>query len=166
MPDRSFEAGIGIGEIGFIDYQYIGVRYNHRVNPDFMAFGDVGQFELSSGGSVDEITFGIGGYYMLQDMLETADTAVRFSYHNYGGDLDGNSLSFAAIVSGRNGLGSNPDLQWYGILSYNRLKLFDESDSELGFGFGLVHPTTTGEIYGGVEHIDELFFGFGYRHFL
>jgi|GEM_PF-5834938 len=70
------------------------------------------------------------------------------------------------IVSGRAGVGSNPDLQWYSNLGFTRIKAPRYSETEVSFGAGLLLPTATGEIYGGIEHIDEIFFGFGYRHFL
>jgi len=167
MPDSSVELGFNFGEEDGVDYQYMGARYNQRVNPDLMGFVDIGQMEFSGdGGSVDEISFGIGGFYMMRDVLATADTAIKFSYHNVGGDIDGDFISLQGIVSGRNGLGSNPDLQWYGNLGFVRSSFRSESDTDFAIGFGIVHPTTSGEIYGGFEHIETMLFGVGYRHFL
>lgn len=171
LPDSSVELGFNTGELGGLDYQYIGVRYNHRVNPQLMAFADVGTMEVSFPISIvgfsdevsaDEFGFGIGAFYMLDGILDTADTAVKGSFHTFGGDIDWNVISIEAIVSGRNGLGSNSDLQWYANFGINRI----DSETELLLGAGLVLPTQSGEIYGGLDLIDDMQFGIGYRHFL
>jgi len=163
LPDSSIEVGISFGEVDDADYQYIGARYNYRLSPQLMAYADLGSMEVED---LDEIGFGIGAFYMLQDVLATADTAVKFSYHTIGGDIDVDSIALEAIVSGRNGLGSNPDLQWYGNLGINRLSGDRDSDTELLIGGGVVHPTQSGEVMVGLDHIDGLLFRIGYRHFL
>lgn len=163
LPDSSLEVGLNFGEIDDLDYQYFGARYNYRVSPEFMAYGDVGTMKLED---TDEIGFGIGGFYMLQDVLSTADTAVKFSYHTIGGDIDLDVIALEAIVSGRKGTGSNPDLQWYGNFGINRLSGNGGSETELLFGAGVVHPTQSGEVMVGLDHIDGLLFRIGYRHFL
>ena len=163
LPDTSVELGINFGEIYNGDYQYFGVRYNYRINPDFMAYADLGSMEVEE---VDEFGFGFGAFYMMHDVIATADTAVKFSFHNVGGDLDINILAIEALVSGRNGLGSNPDLQWYANIGINRLSGDRDSDTELLLGFGLAHPTQSGEVFGGIDLIDDMQFGIGYRHFL
>lgn len=172
LPDTSIELGIDFGEFSGVDYQYFGARYNHRINPDMMAFADVGSMEISFpsfnffgesfGGDIDGFSFGIGAYYMLQDVLQTADTAIKFSIHKAGGDIDWNILSLEGIVSGRNGLGSNPDLQWYANFGINSI----DSETEFLMGGGIVYPLQSGEVFGGIDLIDDMHFGIGYRHFM
>ncbi len=172
LPDSSIELGIDFGEFGGADYRYVGARYNHRINPDLMAFADAGSMEISIpsftifgqsvGGDVDGFSFGVGAFYMLQDMLDTADTAVKASFHMAGGDIDFNILSLEGIVSGRNGIGSNPDLQWYANGGINSV----DSETEFLLGFGLVLPMQSGQLFGGVDLIDDIHFGIGYRHFM
>ncbi|MEE9332486.1 MAG: hypothetical protein V3U65_00150 [Granulosicoccaceae bacterium] len=163
LPDSSIELGINFGDIDDFDYQYLGARYNYRLSPQLMAYADLGTMKIED---TDEIGFGIGAFYMLQDVLANADTAVKFSYHTVGGDIDVNAIALEAIVSGRNGLGSNPDLQWYGNFGISRLSGNGNSDTELLFGGGVVHPTQSGEVMVGLDHIDGLLFRIGYRHFL
>ena len=163
LPDTSIELGLNFGEIYDADYQYIGARYNYRINPDLMAFADFGSMDVEN---ADEFGFGIGAFYMMHDVISTADTAIKFSFHNVGGDIDVNILALEALVSGRNGLGSNADLQWYGNIGINRLSGDYNSETEFLFGFGLVHPTQSGEVFGGIDLIEDMQFGIGYRHFL
>ncbi len=42
----------------------------------------------------------------------------------------------------------------------------ENNDSEIGIGGGVYMPLGPGEIYVGVENIDDMFVGVGYRHFL
>jgi hypothetical protein len=163
LPDTSVELGINLGDYYDVDYQYLGVRYNYRVNPNLMAYGDVGSAEF---GRLDEIGFGIGGFYMLHDLIETADTAVKFSFHNIGGDIDVNVIALEGLISGRNGLGSNPDLTWYANVGFNRISGDGNSETDLLFGAGVIMPTQSGEIFGGLDMVDDIQFGIGYRHFL
>lgn len=163
LPDTSVELGINFGEIGDFDsdYQYIGARYNMRMTPDLMAYADLGSMEIET---LDEFSFGLGAYYMLRDVVDTADTAIKFSYHTVGGDIDSDFISLEGIVSGRNGLGSNPDLQWYSHLGFTRGSTPGDNSTELSIGFGVAHPTQSGEVFAGIEHVDGMVFGIGYRH--
>ncbi len=163
LPDTSVELGINLGDYYESDYQYIGARYNYRVNPDLMAYGDIGSVEF---GPLDEFGFGIGAYYMLHDLIDTADTAVKFSFHNVGGDIDVNVIALEGLISGRNGLGSNPDLTWYANIGFNRISGSGQSETDLLFGAGVIMPTQSGEIFGGLDLVDDIQFGIGYRHFL
>jgi len=42
----------------------------------------------------------------------------------------------------------------------------DDTENELGFGGGVVLPVGPGEAYAGVDLIDELQFGLGFRYFV
>ena len=42
----------------------------------------------------------------------------------------------------------------------------DDSETELGFGGGIVIPNASGEFYLGIDIIDEMIFGGGFRYFL
>lgn len=164
LPDVSVEFGFNFGEYFDLDYQYIGARLNYRISPNFIAYGDIGQLELES---ADDISFGVGGIYSIDGLLQSLDTAARFSFHVTDGDeIDGDVLALALLISGRNGVGANPDLQWYSYLGLTRLSGGDSSETEFSLGAGLSRPTSSGEIFGGIELIDDFLFGIGYRHFL
>lgn len=172
LSDLSVEGGFNTGD----DYDYFGVRINYRVTPGIIAYGDVGQTEFGAG---DGTTFGIGLYYQLQDLISSADTSIKASYHT--GDLEYTSsigllgqtfraeesvsaLSIELLASGREPLSAN-GLEWYAQLGIHRVDLgFGSSDTELGFGGGVILPLGAGEAYFGIEHIDELIFGLGFRY--
>jgi len=163
LPDKSVEVGINFGEIDDLDYQYFGARFNFRLSPELMGYADIGSMEIED---IDGISFGIGAFYMLQDVLANADTAVKASVHSIGGDIDGTAFALEGIISGRNGLGSNPDLQWYGNVGLNRLSGDGGSETELLLGAGVLFPTQSGEIMTGIDYVDGLLFRLGYRHYL
>ena len=163
LPDSSIEVGLNFGKYDTLKYQYFGARFNYRLSPELMGYADIGAVEVEE---TDEIGFGIGAFYMLQDILPNADTALKFSYHNVGGDIDVSALAVEALVSGRNGLGRNADLQWYGNLGLSRLSGDGDSNSSLVLGGGILIPTQSGELITGLDFNDGLVFRFGYRHHL
>lgn len=42
QSELSVKAGVGSGQLGSVDFQYIGVRLNSRVAPNVVVFGDIG----------------------------------------------------------------------------------------------------------------------------
>jgi len=174
LPDRSFEAGAQFGEYDDTDTQYFGARFNYRASPDLMIYGDIGQTEVELNVDIDGIGFGIGGYYIVDGVFSGSDFAVKASYHTVSleGDntreFDFTALVVEAVLSGREGLGASGDIGWYANVGMHRLDFDDigDDETEIGFGGGIVLPRQTGEFYLGIDMIDDLNFGGGYRHFL
>ena len=172
ISDLSVELGFMNGDLGDGDYQNIGARVNYRVSPQIVVIGDIGVSEF---GRADGNPAGLGILYHLsrQRISQSVDIAAKASYHSgqysTGGiDIDLSGLSLEALVSGRTPLASN-GLNWYGNFGYHRLTVkADNSDStnEIGLGAGLVLPTGAGEAYVGVDFIDEMTFGLGFRYFV
>ena len=78
-------------------------------------------------------------------------------------------MTFAAHFGGKEAFYSN-GIKWYGVLSYNRLSsetaIGDDNETEIGLGADVYMPLGPGEVYVGVENIDEMYVGICYRHFL
>ena len=173
LPDFSVEGGLVLGELeGDVDYQYFGARFNFRASPDLVVYGDVGNAELEFGSNgADGIGFGIGAFYFLDGVFTNSDFAVKGSYHTVelegerGGEVDFDAIVVEAVVSGREGLGASGNIGWYANAGIHLLDLGDEDETEIGFGGGIVVPTASGEFYLGVDLIDELLFGGGFRYF-
>lgn len=173
LPDVSVEGGIVLGEIDDeVDYQYIGARINYRASPDLIVYGDVGQTELESGGDdADGISFGVGAFYVVDGVFSGSDFAIKGSYHtgevenDFDDEFDVDILVVEAVLSGREGLGASGNIGWYANLGLHRIDFDDDDENELGFGGGIVVPTQSGEFYLGIDIIDEMIFGGGFRYF-
>lgn len=157
LPDLSIEAGFVTGDFSDVDYQNLGLRLNYRLSPGLMLLADLGLVEI---GSFDETAVGLGVYYAMGGLLEDYDTALKFSY-NTADDFD--VMALEMVVSGLNPISSS-GLMWYGNLGLHRSDGGD-SDTDLGFGAGVVLPLESGEAYLGVDMIGDLTFGIGYRYF-
>jgi len=172
LSDLSVELGFVTGDLGITDYQNFGARVNYRVSPEIVVIGDIG---LSEFGPADGTPVGLGILYHLskQRISQSVDIAAKVSYHKGeyevgGTDLDLTGLSFEALFSGRQPLAAN-GLGWYGNFGFHRLTVKDvssDSSNEIGIGGGLTLPTGAGEAYVGVDLIDELTFGLGFRYFV
>lgn len=172
LSDLSVELGFVTGDLGTADYQNFGARVNYRVSPELVVIGDIGASEF---GRADGTPVGLGLLYHLsrQRISQNVDIAAKVSYHmgEYkvsGVELDLTGLSFEALFSGRQPLSAN-GLSWYGNFGFHRLTVeqdFSDSSNEIGVGGGLVLPTGSGEAYLGVDLIDELTFGLGFRYFV
>lgn len=173
MTDLSVELGFITGDLGEADYQNIGARVNYRVSPELVVFGDVGISEFEQ---ADGTPFGVGAIYFLsnQRISENFDIAGKASYHtgdydfnNFSGDISG--LSLEVLVSGQEPISAN-GMGWYANIGFHRLSvdfgLADDSSSELGLGGGVILPVGPGEAYAGVDFIDEMTFGIGFRYFV
>lgn len=170
--DLSVELGFVTGDLGTTDYQNFGARVNYRVAPNIVVIGDIGASEF---GDADGTPAGLGILYHLanQRISQNVDIAAKASYHSgeykvSGVNIDLTGLSFEALFSGRRPLAAN-GLGWYGNFGFHRLTIktnSSDSSNEIGFGGGLVLPTGAGEAYLGVDLIDELTFGLGFRYFV
>jgi len=161
LSDLSLEGGFITGDFYDADYDHFGLRINYRVSPGMIAYGDLGKTDI---GNVDATSFGIGLYYQLQDLIDNMDAALRGSFHtgDFDGD-DGQQLVLDVLFSGREPLSDN-GLEWYGSLGIHRFSADNFSETDLGFGGGLLLPVGAGEAYFGIEHVDDITFGFGFRY--
>jgi len=166
------ELGIVTGDLGVADYQNIGARVNYRAGREVVIYGDIG---ISEFGSADGTPFGLGVFFHLsnQRISRSMDIAAKISYHTVeyevgNNEFDFNVWSFDALFSGARAMSRN-GLNWYGNVGFHRLSFGSggaSSDNEIGVGFGLVLPSGPGEAYAGVDFIDELTFGLGFRYFV
>lgn len=159
LPDLSVELGLSTGDYYEADYQNIGFRINFKLSEEILLIGDVSQLEI---GIFDETAFGIGAFYALSGVAENYDTAAKASFHK---SEDANIIAVEFLVSGQEPISDN-GLMWYVNLGIHRVKDDGFSETDFGFGGGVVLPTSSGEAYFGIDNIDEFTFGFGYRHFL
>lgn len=167
QPDLSAEGLLDFGDNG---YMGITLQGNYKFTPEFIGSG---RFVLADSDGSDWKQFGIQGQYQIHGLVETLDTAVVFSYDRLDYDVSnasGSNIIVRGLISGRNGLGSKANIYPYGNLIFARgstkVNGRSSSDTEIGFGGGVVIPTATGEFFGGVDIIDDPFFGAGFRYFL
>lgn len=170
LPDTSVEAGFVTGDVGEAEYQHIGARVNYRLDPQIMLYGDVGQSEIED---ADGTTFGIGAYYQTEGIFPSIDFTVKGSFHlgelKDDADFDVDAISFEGLFSGQDPIGES-DLRWYANVGIHRLAIdapgSDDSETDIGFGGGVFTSVGSGQLYGGIDLIDEITFGVGYRYFL
>lgn len=171
LPDLSVEAGVQFG-----DFQNFGARVNYKLNESVVVFGDFG---LSEFGVLDGTTFGFGAFFHLADQrfLENADMAAKASYHRgtfdfdgFGGnfDFDLSNISLEVLFSGKEPLSDN-GMKWYANGGLNLLDTddFGSGSTEILLGGGVFLPVgTNGEAYAGIDFVDEIAFGAGFRYFV
>ncbi|MFT5893652.1 MAG: hypothetical protein ACI8VW_000518 [bacterium] len=175
------EMSVEVGYVSEGDFSSLSGRLNYQYTPLLTLYGDFGFVDV--GDNADGNAFGIGARYYLdsQRIMPELDLAVRVSYHMssvdaggfVGAELDRSELALAVHFGGKEAFYSN-GIKWYGVVSYNRLsaetmfggQTSENNDSEIGIGGGVYMPLGPGEIYVGVENIDDMFVGVGYRHFL
>ena len=180
LPDTSVEVGFVTGDIAIDDieddYRHIGGRLNYRLAPDMMLLADIGQADIDGD---DGIVYGLGVFYQTQGIFPTTDFTLKVSYHlgeididRSREDADVSGLTFEGLFSGKEPIGESA-LRWYANVGVHRLEaeadgFVDQSGTEIGFGGGVFADTGTGagQFYGGIDLIDEMSFGVGYRHFL
>lgn len=172
LPDTSVEAGAVFGDLFDVDYEHFGARFNYRVNPTTMAYGDLGQSDLNS--RADGIAFGLGAFFQMDGILSENDFAVHASLHRAKLEASGFAdetvtvIAVEGLFSGREPIGANENMFWNANVGLTRASSDGNSDTELTFGGGVVVRTASnsGEIFVGVLYIEDLAFGGGYRHFL
>jgi hypothetical protein len=175
-PGQLSQMSVEVGYVSEGDFSTIAGRFNYQYSPLLTLYGDIGLVDI--GDNYDGNAFGIGARYYLanQRIMPELDLAVRASYHTGAVDvgvgaseIDLSEMTFAVHFGGKEAFYSN-GIKWYGVLSYNRVTsegVFGAgTNSEIGLGAGVYMPLGPGEVYVGVENIDDMFFGIGYRHFL
>ena len=154
------------------DYQNIGARVNYNVNELLTVYGDFGLSELDP---ADGISFGAGAFYYLP-VLDGFDSSVQASAH-FGaldvGNFDSDVTVFgtAFLVSPQTPL-TPAGLNWYANAGVSFLNVdidtsignFSDDSTEIQIGGGVYMPLGPGTVYGGLDLIDEVQFGVGYRY--
>lgn len=174
-PDLSVEGGAALGDI-----QNFGARVNYRLSPVMVLHGDVGMSEFFN---ADGMSFGVGVFYFLdqQRFLETADVGVHASFHmasldfGYNVDLDTSNLTVEALISSKEPISDN-GMHWYANVGIHRMAFdygsragfgsADSSNMEIGFGGGVTMPYGPGEVYAGIDFVEEMMFGGGFRYYM
>lgn len=165
MSNMSVEAGVNLKG----DFTTIGGRFNYKVSPDLMVFGDLGQSNWfgSSG-----FTYGAGAFYQLRNvtLLENTDLAVKGSFHTgkfdfgFCGFFDElceisiSELALEVIISGDQL--ATTDFGWYANGGFHSL----DSGSNIGLGGGIIGSLSFGEWYAGIDIVDQFFLVAGVRY--
>ena len=168
-PEGQADLSVEIGYKFESDLSILGARVNYRLSPKTFIYGDLGFADFDFGS--DGTPIGIGFRYHLADQrfVPSLDASVKGSFHIADFDsVDISELSVGLHVSGKEAIHES-GLRWYGTASFSRVEVdFDifgsDSDFEIGFGGGVYLPVKNGEAYVGLEHIDDLFIGIGYRY--
>lgn len=170
VEELSVEGALQLGD----DIRFISARVNYAVGPTMTAFANVGQ------GDFDESTldgFQLGGGVFLhlveQRFAPSLDIALKPSvaYGKFSAgpfDLDQLIVAGEALVSGREPIGGT-GLNWYanaGLAIAFVDTDFGGSDQDLEpiLGAGIHLPVAAGTLYAGVDYIDDLQFGVGFRY--
>lgn len=177
LPGRAADPGsqpplsVDVGIVTEGDFQNIGVRANLRSGDLLSLFANFGLAE--AGGSLDGTSIGGGGYYYLpnQRLVPTLDMALK-GYVQFGSldDLDTFGLQAELHVSAPEPISDN-GLSWY---AHGGLAFLDfevdfgftsrsNDDIELILGGGITLPAGPGTFFAGIELIDEVFLGAGFR---
>jgi len=185
-PDLSIEGSFNTSG----DYQNIGARVNYQATDVLTVYGDFGLSEFNNfGADVDGNAFGLGIFYYLPDLsdsmqaLNTMDVAVQASFHsaalelNSDFDVDYSVLAAALLVSPKEAFNPDNGMNWYANFGLSRIATDvsfrntglnfggSNSDIELQIGAGVYLPGVgPGTAYAGIDFIDEIIFGIGYRY--
>jgi hypothetical protein len=169
QSELSVEAGVVTGQLGSVDFRYLGVRVNSRVAPNFLVFGDFGSSEF---GTTDGLPYGLGALYHFnnQKFNPRLDIALVASYHSAVYSVSDERLSITAlsmeVIVSRI---ATEGISGYVNFGYHQIDVkFGGLDSrkELGFGAGVSLPLGPGEAYAGFNFIDEVTLGLGFRYFI
>jgi hypothetical protein len=174
-PSQMSQMSVEVGYVSEGDFSNIAGRFNYQYSPLVTLYGDFGLVDIGDNADGNAFGFGVRYYLANQRIMPEWDLAVRASYHTgsieagSALDIDLSEMTFAAHFGGKEAFYSN-GIKWYGAVSYNRLSsdsaFSDDSETEIGLGAGVYMPLGPGEVYAGVENIDDMYVGIGYRHFL
>lgn len=173
-PQMTVEGGMSLQS----DFNTIGGKLNFKVAPDMLIYGGLASVDADAGGS--DIAFGGGVVYQLgQSLIAGMDMAVKGSYHMWDGgeSFTGGKIDYSLSDFGVELLISPQEqsvaqgVKVFGMVGLHRvasevsgggLKFSDDS-MEIALGGGASMLLGPGEAYAGIELIDELFIGAGYR---
>ncbi len=164
--ELAVEGGVQLGDIdNFM------ARASLKLNDRLSLYGDLGFSDADhSVGSDSGVSFGGGAVFGLGQLAEGVDFGGLASLHLAStGDLDWTDLAFRVIASGELPV-QDIKAAWYGSLgiefldvSVDNCRICDADDTEFAFGGGIIYPIGPGEAYGGLDYVDDLTIGGGYR---
>jgi len=164
MPSLSLDTGVVFGD----DYQIIAVRANYKLTPVFLVYADVGFAEAAR---ADGVPFGVGGILTFENLIPGADVGLKASYHlvtlelTGGVDFSRSNIAVEGLISTQRGFGPQGNLDFYGNLGVQALGGDGPDEVELSFGGGIIWPVGPGEIFAGIDFVDDAMFGGGFRFF-
>lgn len=171
MANMSAEVGVNLKS----DFNTFGGRFNYKLNPDIVLFGDLGQSNFFGASG---FSFGFGAFYQLRNvtLLENTDLALKGAYHGgtltidgcddsfFGGfladvcDYSASEITAEVLISGDQL--ATTDFGWYANAGIHVL----DAGSEIGLGGGIVGDVSVGQWYAGVDLIDQFFIVGGFRY--
>lgn len=163
MPTLSVDSGVTFAN----DYAIYAVRANYKLTPIFMVYGSIG---LAEDGRADGIPVGIGAQYTLENLLSRFDTGIKLSYQRASfeigdDDFDASNLAFEFLISTQLGYGPRGNIDFYANTGIQYLDFGPSDDVELSIGGGAIMPIGPGEIFVGLDYVDDAMFGGGFRLF-
>lgn len=169
MSDTSVEVGAVFGDLADADYEHFGARFNYKVNPTVVAYGDLGNSDVNG---ADGFVYGIGAFFQMEGILTSNDFAVHASVHRANldagpFDVSTTAITIEALITGKDPIGASDNLFWNSSIGLVRFS-GGGSETELTFSGGIVLPTASqsGEFYASALYVDDISFGAGYRYFL
>ena len=192
----SVGVGLTQGDFGVNDYRNLSARVNYAVKPSLHVFGDFGMTAIGSAddpaigfGALYSADAFLGKY------VPNLHTAFKGSYHTVtldgggsgfspffnnvgpsgigefipltfsgGGSTDIDALSLEVLFSGKRTIGNG--INWYGNVGIHNLDAGARSTTEFGLGGGLTRKFNFGDGFIGVDMIDELIYGIGFRYYV
>ena len=161
------------------DVRHLAVRGNYALSGKITAFANIGQVDFDDS-TLDGLQLGGGVFYHLGDqrVVPSLDIALKPSVgyaRLTAGSVDADLVTVGAeaLISSATTLGQS-SVNWYanvGLL-YEYIDFdsvgpdIDDDDIELILGGGITLPAGPGELYAGIDFIDELQFGAGFRYAL
>ena len=156
------------------DLRYIGVRGNYLLQPDMTVFANISQLSFDDNSDADGFEIGGGAFLHLgeQRVAPSIDLALKPAIgigQVSSGDFDGTiyNLSGEVLASSAEAI-SSAGLNWYANLG---LAIFgssgdfdDDTDVEPILGGGITLPAGPGTLYAGIDFIDNIQFGAGFRY--
>ena len=157
------------------DLRYIGVRGNYALSPELTAFANISQLSYDDNSDADGFLVGGGAFLHLPDQQVVPSLDIAFKPalgigQVSSGDDDATlyTLSGEVLASGGEPIGSL-GLNWYanvGLLISGASGDVADDDTELDpiLGGGVAVPLGAGTVYAGIDYIDNIQFGAGFRY--
>ena len=181
-PASMSQLSVELGLLAGGDYSSYGARLNYTLSERMSVYGDIGLNDVDDFNGYG-VGFGGGLYYYLpnQQFLGGLDVAAHGSYHittidsdsfNSSIDVDMDALALDLLISPETPMNDN-GMSWFASAGFTRLShdidgsVFargSDADIELSLSGGVTLPMGPGEAYAGVEYVDGVSFGAGFRY--
>lgn len=163
----AIEGGVQLG-----DWDNYIARASYKSSDKLSVYGDLGFSDAGLGFGVDDSgpTIGAGVVFSLGQLVEGIDFAALGSFHlTNTDDIDLTDLAFRGTASAPIQL-QDVTASWYASVgleflsvSVDRCRGCDNDETELAFGGGIIYPVGLGEVYGGIDYVDDFTIGGGFR---